>query len=286
MSLHLYHHNSSVCAAKVRIALAEKRLAWDGTLMTLTGDQFDPSYLRLNPNAVVPTLVHDGRAIIESNVILEYLDDAFPTPPLRPAEPADRADMRLLFQRLDDPETGIHRAISVITFGAAYRHFLIGEAGGTDPAVLRPVIDRQMNPKSRAWLEDVILFGAESRAFRQAIAWMDALLDDFECRLRSADWLTGDRHSLTDIAFTPYLARLDLLGLDALFDDRPALGDWYGRLCSRDSARQVFDWYRPEYRQMLEEKGREVAMHLPGLLSGLQSSAAPAVGFDTARDHR
>lgn len=286
MSLHLYHHNSSVCAAKVRIALAEKRLAWDGTLMTLTGDQFDPSYLRLNPNAVVPTLVHDGRAIIESNVILEYLDDAFPTPPLRPAEPADRADMRLLFQRLDDPETGIHRAISVITFGAAYRHFLIGEAGGTDPAVLRPVIGRQMNPKSRAWLEDVVLFGAESRAFRLAIAWMDALLDDFERRLGTSDWLTGDRHSLTDIAFTPYLARLDLLGLDALFDDRPGLGDWYGRLCSRDSARQVFDWYRPEYRQMLEEKGRDVAMHLPGLLSGLRSSAAPAVGFDTARNHR
>ena len=40
MSLHLYHHNSSVCAAKVRIALAEKGLAWDGTLKTLQGDQF------------------------------------------------------------------------------------------------------------------------------------------------------------------------------------------------------------------------------------------------------
>ena len=286
MSLHLYHHNSSVCAAKVRIALAEKRLAWDGTLMALTGDQFDPSYLQLNPNAVVPTLVHDGRAIIESNVILEYLDDAFPTPPLRPAEPADRADMRLLFQRLDDPETGIHRAISVITFGAAYRHFLIGEAGGTDPAVLRPVIDRQMNPKSRAWLEDVVLHGAGSHAFRQAIAWMDALLDDFECRLRTADWLTGDRHSLTDIAFTPYLARLALLGFDALFEGRPGLGDWYGRLCSRDSARQVFDWYRPEYRQMLKEKGREAAMHLPGVLAGLRCNAAPAAGADTARGHR
>lgn len=138
MSLHLYHHNSSVCAAaKVRIALAEKGLAWDGTLMTLKGDQFDPAYLQLNPNAVVPTLVHDGRAIIESNVILEYLDDALPTPPLRPAEPADRADTRLLFQRLDNPETGIHRAISVITFGAAYRHFLIDEAGGTETSTRR-----------------------------------------------------------------------------------------------------------------------------------------------------
>ena len=286
MRLHLYHHNSSVCAAKVRIALAEKGLAWDGTLMTLKGDQFDPSYLRLNPNAVVPTLVDDGRAIVESNVILEYLDDAFPTPPLRPVEPADRADMRLLFQRLDDPETGIHRAISVITFGAAYRHFLIDEASGTDPALLRPVIERQMNPKSRAWLEDVVLFGAESRAFRQAIACTDALLDDFERRLGTSGWLTGDRHSLSDVAFTPYLARLDLLGFDALIEDRPRLGDWYGRLCNRDSARQVFDWYQPEYRQMLKEKGREVAMHLPRVLSGLRNSAAPAVGVDTAGGRR
>ena len=286
MSLHLYHHNSSVCAAKVRIALAEKGLAWDGTLMTLKGDQLDPSYLRLNPNAVVPTLVHDGRAIIESNVILEYLDDAFPMPPLRPAEPADRADMRLLFQRLDDPETGIHRAISVITFGAAYRHFLIDEAGGTDPALLRPVISRQMNPRSRAWLEDVVLFGAESRALRQAIAWTDALLDEFERRLGTSDWLTGDRHSLSDIAFTPYLARLDLLGFDALFEGRPKLGDWYGRLCGRDSACEVFDRYRPEYRQMLKEKGRDVAMHLASVLSGLRSSAAPAAEIDTAGGHR
>ena len=286
MSLHLYHHNSSVCAAKVRIALAEKGLAWDGTLMTLKGDQLDPSYLQLNPNAVVPTLVHAGRAIIESNVILEYLDDVFPTPPLRPAEPADRADMRLLFQRLDDPETGIHRAVSVITFGAAYRHFLIDEAGGTDPALLRPVIDRQMNRKSRAWLEDVVLRGAESRAFRQAIACMDALLDDFECLLGTADWLTGDRHSLSDVAFTPYLARLDLLGFDALFDDRPRLGDWYGRLCSRDSAREVFDRYQPEYRQMLREKGRDAARHLPDVLAGLRNGGAPTADADTSGGHR
>ena len=177
MRLHLYHHNSSVCAAKVRIALAEKGLAWDGTLMTLKGDQFD-------------------------------------------------------------------------------------------------------------WLEDVVLFGAESRTFRQAIACTDALLDDFERRLGTSDWLTGDRHSLSDVAFTPYLARLDLLGFDALFDDRPRLGGWYGRLCSRDSAREVFDWYQSEYRQMLKEKGRDVAMHLASVLSGLRNSVAPAVGVDTARGHR
>jgi glutathione S-transferase len=78
MSLELYHSVNSVCAQKVRVALAEKGLEYKSRLMTLRGDQFDPAYMRLNPNGVVPTLVHDGRAVIESSVILYYLDEAFP----------------------------------------------------------------------------------------------------------------------------------------------------------------------------------------------------------------
>ena len=63
--LELYHSVNSVCAQKVRIALAEKGLEYKEHLMTLAGDQFDPAYMKLNPNAVVPTLIHDGHAIIE-----------------------------------------------------------------------------------------------------------------------------------------------------------------------------------------------------------------------------
>jgi glutathione S-transferase len=81
----LYHHGSSVCAAKVRLVLAEKSLPWDGIYVDiLRGDQFDPAYMKLNAKAVVPTLVHDGKVIIESSVICEYLDEAFPAPPLKP----------------------------------------------------------------------------------------------------------------------------------------------------------------------------------------------------------
>ena len=62
----LYHRGSSVCAAKVRIVLAEKSLPWEGIYVDiLRGDQFDPAYMKLNPKAVVPTLVHDGKVIIE-----------------------------------------------------------------------------------------------------------------------------------------------------------------------------------------------------------------------------
>jgi len=87
MSLELYHSVNSVCAQKVRVALAEKGLEYESHLMTLRGDQFDPAYMKLNPNAVVPTLVHDGRIVIESSVILYYLDEAFPSPALMPRDP-------------------------------------------------------------------------------------------------------------------------------------------------------------------------------------------------------
>ena len=73
--LELYHHGSSVCAAKVRLCLEEKGLEWRGHYIdTLKGEQFDPAYKKLNPKQVVPTLVHDGRVVRESTLICEYLE--------------------------------------------------------------------------------------------------------------------------------------------------------------------------------------------------------------------
>jgi glutathione S-transferase len=59
-------------------------------------------YLKINPIGRVPTLVlDDGRALPESEVICEYLEDAFPEPSLRPADPFDRARMRLISRICD-----------------------------------------------------------------------------------------------------------------------------------------------------------------------------------------
>lgn len=103
--LKLYHNDMSVCAAKVRTVLAEKGAAWEGVHMDLrAGDTQKHDYLKLNPNAVVPTLVHDGRVIIESTVICEYLDDAFPQNPLK-GNAIENARMRLWTKQLDE---GLH----------------------------------------------------------------------------------------------------------------------------------------------------------------------------------
>ena len=94
--LTLYHNDMSLCAQKVRVCLAEKGLAWeDKHLVLRAAEHQQPWYLKLNRRAVVPTLVHDGHVVPESNVILEYLEDVFPQPGLRPNDPYHRSKMRL-----------------------------------------------------------------------------------------------------------------------------------------------------------------------------------------------
>ena len=149
MALFHYHHNTSVCAAKVRVSLAEKGIGWEGRLMRLDGDQLEPAYVKLNPNSVVPTLIHEGRPVIESNVILEYLEDAFPSPVLRPAAAHDRAQARLQLMQLDEDTSGIHFAASVATYAIGRRHDLIARAGSADRDRLDRALRESMNPKSR-----------------------------------------------------------------------------------------------------------------------------------------
>jgi glutathione S-transferase len=97
-----YHNINSVCAQKVRIALGEKGLDAKEHLLTLPQDQHDPAYRKLNPNGVVPTLVHDGKAIVESALILYYLDEAFPEPPLMPKQALLRHRVRLYNKFIDE----------------------------------------------------------------------------------------------------------------------------------------------------------------------------------------
>ena len=66
----LYHHGSSVCAAKVRLALAEKGIEWEGRYVDiLKGDQFTPEFRKLSPKALVPVLVDGDRVTCESTII-------------------------------------------------------------------------------------------------------------------------------------------------------------------------------------------------------------------------
>ena len=81
MAMILYNAPQSTCSQRVRFVLNAKQLPFEERrLDLLAGDQLKPDYLKLNPNGVVPTLDHDGGIVIDSSVIMEYLDEVAPEP--------------------------------------------------------------------------------------------------------------------------------------------------------------------------------------------------------------
>jgi glutathione S-transferase len=100
----LYDFPMSPRARKVRIALAEKGLQYEKVTVDITkGEQKKPEFLAVNPNGKVPALQDDGTNLYESSIIMEYLNDKYPKPPLLPADPGQRARARVLLHYADNP---------------------------------------------------------------------------------------------------------------------------------------------------------------------------------------
>ena len=101
--LDLYHAEPLANSMKSLLCLKEKGLAFVSHYVDLLRfEQHEPEFVKLNPNGQVPVLVHDGAVITESTVINEYLDDVFPEIPLRPKNPAERAQMRIWSKFVDE----------------------------------------------------------------------------------------------------------------------------------------------------------------------------------------
>jgi maleylacetoacetate isomerase len=97
----LYGYFRSSASYRVRIALALKGIAFDQTPVHLLrggGEQLQAAYRSLNPDGLVPSLVHEvgdeTHVLTQSLAIVDYLDELYPAPPLLPAAPLDRAYVR------------------------------------------------------------------------------------------------------------------------------------------------------------------------------------------------
>ena len=238
--LELYHGYTSVCAQKARLTLAEKGLEWKSHVLNLNGDQLDPAYLKLNPNGVVPTLVHNGHVIVESTVIIHYLDDIFPTLPLMPRDPLDRTRAHLFKKLMDEY---IHPACIVFTFATANRGPLASlSQEQRDVELAKMPLQRQAEYK-RAGIEERIGSpkGKEAtKSFEKLIQWIQESTE-------RGPWLAGPDYSLADIAATPYMVRLEMLKLSRMWDHKPGVAKWWERIKTRPSYEAaITKWLRPD----------------------------------------
>lgn len=240
--LTLYHHGSSVCAAKVRFALAEKKLEWEGRYIDiLKGDQFTQEYLSINPKGVVPTLIHDGHILPESTLICEYLDEVFPEHPLKPENSVNRHAMRMWTKIVDEQ---FHTAVGSITFVACHRHIIKRMSKADQEAFLNATpqdsVYWEWRDRKRRFIEQ----GFYAAGAADLIQLYDDCLGRVNKALESSEWLAGDTFSLADIGVTPYVNRLDMLGLSFMWEEsRPALTEWWKRIKSRPTFKPaLLDW--------------------------------------------
>lgn len=228
--LELYHSINSVCAQKIRIALHEKGLTAKDHIMTLRGDQFEPAYLKLNPAGVVPTLIHDGTPIIESALILYYLDDAFPAPPLMPTAAGLRHRVRLYNKLIDEY---VHNSCMILTFATAFRPAFVK----MPREAWQAEINKSPLKRRAEYKRSVIEHGLDSEFVADALAQHRKLLSWMTESLQSAPYLAGDTFTNADCAVIPYILRLELLKLGGLWDRYPGVAAWWERMRERPSVK-------------------------------------------------
>jgi glutathione S-transferase len=254
----LYHFPRAICAQKVRIALAEKQLAFESRIVTPQNLR-SAEYLAINPNGYVPTLVHDDAILTESRIISEYIDDAFPDPPLMPSAPLARARVHAWTKQIDD---SLHLNVFVLTFVASFRKEFL-----TWPADLRE-LRLPLNFIKRTITLDLAEKAGQSGYYLDAVRRFRTLLADMDMTLGHSEWLVDDAYSLADADLTPYLRRLEEIGFWHLVcDEYPHVERWFAAVRARPSYQTAIrDWESADDR---EREAVELVEARPTLASAL-----------------
>ncbi|MEM6708868.1 MAG: glutathione S-transferase family protein [Pseudomonadota bacterium] len=229
--LHLFHFSDSTCSQKVRIYLRLKGLPWTSHHINLARQQhLTAYYMGINPRGLVPTLIHDGKVIIESNDILQYLEEKFPSPRLIPT--ASSSEIADVLAAEDD----LHLEIRALTMRFVFPTFLAKrpeksiaayERLGAGKVAGQPDPNRQR--ETRFWRAMNRHGGITDDQVKQAYERFRSAINRFETLLANQPYLTGDEHSVVDIAWYIYARRLRTAGYP-LAELHPAFDGWFQRV--------------------------------------------------------
>jgi glutathione S-transferase len=257
--LELYNAPQSTCSQKVRLTLAEKGLEFvEHKLKLFQNDQLKPEYLKLNPNGVVPTLVDDGVPIIDSSVIMEYLDEEYPKTSLTPADIKERATMRAWLRFFEEVPTV---AVRFPSYNAAFaRHFSkMSDDEFQSLAKSKPLRDKFLGEmdKTKGFSTDKLKNAEDS--IRKTVGRM-------EPALAATDYLLGPTLTLADFCVLPAMIRMEDLGYEFLWEDKPGVKAWLVRIKTRPSFEAAF------------YSGSLLSEQYPGIREEHQTKRAAAFG--------
>ncbi|MEM6485544.1 MAG: glutathione S-transferase family protein [Pseudomonadota bacterium] len=229
--LHLFHFSESTCSQKTRIFLRLKGLSWESHHINLAKkEQLKPFFMGINPRGLVPVLIHDGKVIIESNDILQYLEASFPNPPLIPSRDSERVSELL------KAEDDLHLDIRALTMRFVFPSFLakrsekdIASYESSGSGSVQGVEDPQRKREAKFWRDMNTHGGITNAQTKRAYEQFKAALNQFETKLAHHTHLAGEDMSLVDIAWYIYCRRLLDAGY-ALTTHHPRVSSWFDRL--------------------------------------------------------
>jgi glutathione S-transferase len=251
----LFNAPQSTCSQRVRFVLQAKGLAFEERKLDLfAGDQIKPDYLAINPNGVVPSLIHDGRVVIDSSVIMEYLDEVFPTPErLVPEDPVVRAAMRALMRFIDEvPAAAIRMPSYNLAFLPAFQAMTEEEFRAL--AESKPLRKEFLLTMGRTGFSD-----AEMKTAMDRLARSVKRMDDAIRASGGGPFLLGKQITLADIAVMPVIVRLEDINLTSMWDQHPAVGTWLAAIQAHPAYAKTY-----YFGSLLTEKYPHLRQQLSG----------------------
>lgn len=232
--LDVYHWEPNANSGKPILCLKEKGVDYNSHYIDLLNfDQHSPEYLKINPDGTVPAVVHDGLVLTESTPAMEYIDDAFDGPPLRPEDPYERWRMRTWCRFMD---TFFAPSLSMI----GWSMFMGPMVRQRDPDELKKAIDRIPLPeRRRAWSMAIYNTFTEEQ-LAESRRRVEVGVRYTESILSESPYLAGETYSIADINAMATLYGIPTQRDDVSDETTPHLMDWLRRCHARPAIKAAF----------------------------------------------